>query len=563
MEEIGKKIENRENNNNNNNNNEIYDAVIVGGGPAGLTAAIYLARARYRVLLLEAESFGGQIKITAEIVNYPGIMSESGDKLGERMRAQAEAFGAKLLIGKVTGIDADGDIKTVRSSIGRFRTIGVIVACGAHPRVLGFRGEDKFRGRGVAYCATCDGEFFDGKDIYVIGGGFAAAEESLFLTRYAKSITMLVREDDFTCARSIADTVRANDRITVLTNTEIVELEGDSLPRAITYKNNKTGQITRHAAKDGDFIGVFVFVGYAPESGLLEGIAEIDEYGYVVTDQNGKTKTDGVYAAGDLCQKELRQVVTAVGDGAAASTALEKYIAKTRERLNLSDAAKQEIGDKASSPKKPKKPEIPEMFDAEMKKELSELFDGMKSNVQLELCLNGDERSAALCDYVEQLSALSDKLSTKKCTDNGRDKHLPCVRILRADGEFSGIAFHGIPSGHEFTPFVLAICAVGGRSTPIDEQTRERIGALPRLPDLKVLVTLSCSNCPETVRAAETLALVKGCRADVYDARLFPDLREKFNVMSVPCLVVGDGDQIIFGKHTLYELVAKLENLNK
>lgn len=529
---------------------EIYDAVIVGGGPAGLTAAIYLARARYKVLLLEADAFGGQIKITAEIVNYPGIMTESGDRLGERMRAQAEAFGAELRIGRVTGIDAHGDIKTIRSSIGTFRTIGVIVASGAHPRVLGFRGEDKFRGRGVAYCATCDGEFFDGKDIYVIGGGFAAAEESLFLTRYAKSITMLVREDDFTCARSIADTVRTNDKITVLTSTEIVGLEGDSLPRVITYKNNKTGQITQKKAKDGDFIGVFVFVGYAPESGLLEGIAEIDKYGYVVTDGSCKTKTDGIYAAGDLCQKELRQVVTAVGDGAAASTALEKYIAKMREKLKITDHPKQNVTEKATSA---------EIFDEKMKKELSELFDGMKSDVHLELCLDSGEHSAALCDYIEQIALLSGKISVGKCADGEREEHLPCVRILRADGTFSGIAFHGIPSGHEFTPFVLAICAVGGRSTPIDEKTRERIDDLADLPDLRVLVTLSCSNCPETVHAAETLALARGCRADVYDARLFPDLREKFNVMSVPCLIVGNADQIIFGKHTLPELVAKLE----
>lgn len=531
----------------------IYDAVIVGGGPAGLTAAIYLARARYNVLLLEAEAFGGQIKITAEIVNYPGIMTESGDRLGDRMRAQAEAFGADLRIGRVIGIDADGDIKTVRSSIGTFQAIGVIVAGGARPRVLGFRGEDKFRGRGVAYCATCDGEFFDGKDIYVIGGGFAAAEESLFLTRYAKSITILVREDDFTCARSIADTVRANDKITVLTNTEIVELCGDDLPRTITYKNNKTGQITQRKAKEGDFIGVFVFVGYAPESGLLEGIAEIDEYGYVITDRSGKTKTDGIYAAGDLCQKDLRQVVTAVGDGAAASTALEKYIAKMRKRLKITDSPKQKVADKTASP---------EIFDEKMKKELSELFDGMKCDVHLELCLDDGEHSAALCDYVEQIALLSDKISVKKCADDEREEHLPCVRILRADRTFSGIAFHGIPSGHEFTPFVLAICAVGGRSAPIDEKTRARIDDLADLPDLRVLVTLSCSNCPETVHAAETLALAKGCRADVYDARLFPDLREKFNVMSVPCLIVGDSNKIIFGKHTLPELIAKLEDLH-
>lgn len=202
---------------------KLFDAVIVGGGPAGLTAAIYLARARYRVLVVEKEHFGGQITITDEVVNYPGVFSTSGKELTATMRRQAEAFGAEFMLAEVTGLDLTGDIKHVHTTKGDIPCLAVLLATGASPRHAGFKGEEEFRGHGVAYCATCDGEFFTGKDVFVVGGGFAAAEESVFLTKYARHVTILVRGDDFTCAEGTAEEAKTNDKISVLYNTEFEE----------------------------------------------------------------------------------------------------------------------------------------------------------------------------------------------------------------------------------------------------------------------------------------------------------------------------------------------------
>ena len=208
--------------------NNLYDVIIIGGGPAGLTAALYLARAKYRTLVLEKEKFGGQITITHEVVNYPGVFKTSGAELTETMRKQAESFGAEFMLAEVESLDLSGDFKTVKTARGELKAFGVLLATGAHPRMVGFRGEADFRGRGVAYCATCDGEFFTGKEVFVVGGGFAAAEEAVFLTKYAKHVTILIRKEDFSCAESVADAARNHPKITVLTNTEVEEVLGDT-----------------------------------------------------------------------------------------------------------------------------------------------------------------------------------------------------------------------------------------------------------------------------------------------------------------------------------------------
>ena len=197
---------------------KLYDVIVVGGGPAGLTAALYLARARYRVLVVEKAGFGGQITITHEVVNYPGVFSTSGYELTETMRKQAESFGAEFLLAEVESLDIGGDIKIIRTSRGELYAFGVLLATGARPRTVGFKGEEEYKGRGVAYCATCDGQFFTGKDVYVVGGGYAAAEEAVFLTKFARKVTILIRRDDFSCAESIAEQARNHPKITVLTN---------------------------------------------------------------------------------------------------------------------------------------------------------------------------------------------------------------------------------------------------------------------------------------------------------------------------------------------------------
>ena len=222
----------------------LYDVVIVGGGPAGLTAAMYLARAKYRVLVLEKEQFGGQIAITHEVVNYPGIAKTSGKALTDTIQQQAESFGAEFMLAEATGFDLSGDIKTVHTDKGDYRCFGILLATGAHPRPVGFKGEEEHKGRGVAYCATCDGEFFAGKEIFVVGGGYAAAEESVFLTKFARHVTVLVRKDDFSCAASVAEQVKNHEKITVLYHTVMEEVSGENGLTYARYKNTATGEVT-------------------------------------------------------------------------------------------------------------------------------------------------------------------------------------------------------------------------------------------------------------------------------------------------------------------------------
>ena len=315
--------------------NNLYDVVIIGGGPAGLTAAIYLARAKYRVIVVEKERFGGQITITHEVVNYPGVGRTSGAELTETMRKQAESFGAEFMLANVEKISMDGDVKSVYTDRGELKCFGVLLATGAHPRMVGFKGEEEFRGRGGAYCATCDGEFFTGREVFVVGGGFAAAEEAVFLTKYASHVTILIHGGDFTCAESVAESARKHEKITVLTCTEVLDVDGDDSLKVIRYKNKHSGEITERRAADGGNIGVFVFAGYAPETDLIKNIAELDHGGYVITDRSMKTNVDGLYAAGDVCVKPLRQVVTAVGDGALAATELEKYASALQQKTGL------------------------------------------------------------------------------------------------------------------------------------------------------------------------------------------------------------------------------------
>ena len=222
----------------------LYDVVIVGGGPAGLTAALYLARATYRVLVLEKEQFGGQIAITHEVVNYPGIAKTSGKALTDTIRQQAESFGAEFILAEATGFDIAGDVKIVHTRQGDYRCFGILLATGAHPRTVGFKGEEEHKGHGVAYCATCDGEFFTGKEIFVVGGGYAAAEESVFLTKFARYVTILVRKDDFSCAASVADQAKNHEKITVLYNTVMEEVSGENGLTYARYKNTATGEVT-------------------------------------------------------------------------------------------------------------------------------------------------------------------------------------------------------------------------------------------------------------------------------------------------------------------------------
>ena len=544
----------------------LYDVVIIGGGPAGLSAAIYLTRAKYRVLVLEKEQFGGQITITHEVVNYPGVGKCSGKALTDTMYLQAEYFGADFLIAEATGLDLKEDVKIVHSNRGDFKCLGVLLATGASPKMVGFKGEAEYRGRGVAYCATCDGEFFTGKEVFVIGGGFAAAEESIFLTKFASHVTILIRGEDFSCAEAVAEQARSHEKITVITNTVVEEVKGENGLNYIRYKNRTTGEVTEYHAKEGEDFGVFVFVGYAPETDLVEDIAELNEQGYIITDKSQKTSVDGLYAAGDICIKPLRQVVTATSDGALAATELEKYVAKVqrrtgirtqdpviREKVLVGRAEKVSDGDNAT--------QSDGLFTPEMRTQLETVFERMENPLVLKLCLDNRPVSKELQEYIATLTAMTDKLSLELVTGNS-DEFAPCVKLYR-DDIYTGLAFHGVPGGHEFTSFVLGMYNAAGPGQAMDEDIRKRIEGIEKQMDIKILVSLSCTMCPDLVIATQHMAAVgEHITTEVYDIHHYESLKNKYKVMSVPCMVIND-EHVHFGKKNIQQVLEIVEGIVK
>ena len=532
----------------------LYDVVIVGGGPGGLTAALYLARAKYRCVVLEKEQFGGQIAITHEVVNYPGIARTSGKALTDTIRQQAESFGAEFQLAEATGFDLAGDVKTVHTNKGDYRCFGILLATGAHPRTVGFKGEEEHKGRGVAYCATCDGEFFTGKEIFVVGGGYAAAEESVFLTKFARHVTILVRKDDFSCAASVADQAKNHEKITVLTNTVMEEVSGENGLTYARYKNTVTGEVTE--VKSEESFGVFVFAGYAPATEAVKDVVELNEQGYIVTDASQKTSAEGVYAAGDVCIKPLRQVVTATADGALAATELEKYVAsvqrKTGIRANAPSAKRHET---VAAVDTHQKADSGELFTEEMRQQLDTIFDRMERPLLLKLHLDSRPVSGELENFITALGALTEKLTVKVCDRQARETFAPCVEICLADGSATGLAFHGVPSGHEFTSFVLGLYNAAGPGQAVDEDIRQKIAAITKNTDIQILVTLSCTMCPDLVAAAQRIAAMNpNITAHVYDIRHFEDLKDRYRVMSVPCLIVNE-EEVFFGKKTMGEIL--------
>ena len=535
----------------------LYDVIIIGGGPAGLSAAIYLARAKYRVLIVEKERFGGQITITSEVVNFPGVFKTSGKDLTENMRKQAEAFGAEFMLAEATGFDLTGDIKKVITNRGELFCFGILLATGAHPRKIGFKGENEFKGHGVAYCATCDGEFFTGKEVFVIGGGYAAAEESIFLTRYAKHVTIFIRGDDFSCAKSIADMAKNHEKITVLTNTIVVSAEGDTVLRVLKYENIKTGEVTEYKAKNGETFGIFVFAGYEPETELVKNIARLDEKGYVETDEQQKTNVDGLYAAGDVCVKNLRQVVTAVGDGAIAATELERYAAAMQKKTGRKPDRKENGRQEMPEGGKETENKDDTLFDADTKVQLKAVFSKMEHPLLLKLYLDEKPLSKELENYIRTMAKLTDKLSVEVVREH-TEKETPCVRIFRQDHSDTGLAFHGVPGGHEFTSFVLGLYNAAGTGQSIDESLKAQIGNIRKEIHMQILVSLSCTMCPELVTAAQKIASMNSLvSAEVYDINHFGDKKEKYNVMCVPCLVINE-DKVTFGKKNIEQILQLL-----
>ena len=579
---------------------DLYDVIVVGGGPAGLTAGLYLARARYRVLILEKDDFGGQITITNEVVNYPGVGRTTGRELTQTMRQQAQDFGAEFLSAEAIGLDVHGDVKTVHTSRGDLKAFGILIATGASPRKLGFEGESEYAGRGVAYCATCDGEFFTGKEVLVVGGGFAAAEESVFLTTYASKVTVLVREQDFTCDATVAAAAKNNPKIDVRYQVELQGVTaGQGGLREATILNRATGQTETWKPADGGTFGVFVFAGYVPATNLVRGVVELDDYGYVVTHGYLETSVPGVYAAGDLRAKNLRQVVTATADGAIAAVELERYAKRMSEKTGLipqrptscvyeqstakTDAASladttpapapvKRSTDAAAAANAVRKPG--ELFSDTTKQQLNVVFNRMSRPVTLALELDDTPLSTELRGFIDAMVALSDGKLKSVVVDGEYEKddtgravfdveHVlpaarPCVRMV-VDGKPTGLAFHGVPSGHEFNSFVLGLYNAAGPGQPLGDDLIERAKSIASPLNIMILVSLTCTMCPETVLASQRIAsLNPAVRAEAYDVAHFPELRDHYGAMSVPCIVItrADGTQRVeFGKKSIPQML--------
>ena len=306
----------------------LYDLIILGAGPAGLSAALYAGRACLKPLLIEKAMPGGQITLTNDIENYPGQMleGESGFSLTERMGQQADRFGVERAYDEITAIDLTGEEKVLTGMSGEYRAKTVILATGAHPKPIGCENEAAFTGRGISFCATCDGMFFRDMDVYVVGGGDSAVEEAIFLTRFARKVTIIHRRDQLRAVKTIQERAFANEKIDFLWNTVVEKVDGDAALSEMTVRNVVTGETTVIRANEADgAFGLFGFVGFAPNTALFEGAVDM-ERGYIVTDEDMHTNIPGVFAAGDLRVKSLRQVITAAADGAIAAMQAAKYI---------------------------------------------------------------------------------------------------------------------------------------------------------------------------------------------------------------------------------------------
>lgn len=523
---------------------KIYDLIIIGGGPTGLTAGIYAGRAKLNVLILEKSSIGGQIYLTNEVANYPGIFETTGSNYAEQLKKQAEAFGVEIISGEVTNMEFSKDIKEIKTSTDTYKGYSVLIATGAAPRKLGFPGEEEYTGRGVAYCATCDGEFFTDMDVFVIGAGFAAAEEAIFLTKFARKVTVIAREPEFTCAKSIADKVLANPKIEVKFNTEILEAKGDIQLRSAKFKNNVTNEIFEYKANEGESFGIFVFIGYEPQSKLFKNIITLDNQGFIPTDEDLATNVEGVYAAGDIRPKKLRQLVTAVSDGATAAFSIEKYVHDLKGKLGVE---KEENSSKTTSEvKHPTK----KFLDDNIQNQLKDIFSKFDKTVKVVLIKDPEiAKSIQMEEFSSEISSLSDKIEFQSLNKNENlelekkidAERFPTIAFFDQDNNFKGVKFSTLPGGHELNSFILALYNIAGTGQKISEESKKRIDSISTPHKIKIGVTLSCSRCPESVQSAQRIAIENSnLDVEVIDVFTFPKFREKFEIMSVPAIIIDD-----------------------
>jgi thioredoxin reductase (NADPH) len=361
-----------------------------------------------------------------------------------------------------------------------------------------------------------------------------------------------MRGEDFTCAAAVADPAKNHKKITIIPNTVVEEVSGEGGLNYIRYKDTITGKVTEFRADSGDFFGVFVLAGYIPDTKIVNNLVELNN-GYIVTDLEKRTSVDGVYAAGDVCIKPLRQIVTATGDGALAATELEKYVAAVQSRTGIS--ANAPCSREHESEQREEQDLHDGLLSADMKVQLRTLFEKMQGNAILKLYLDRRDISRELENYMRELASLSNKLTVEVSDDSSSSDFAPCVKVCRGDGTETGLAFHGVPGGHEFSSFVLGVYNAIGPGQVLDDETIKQIQAINKSTNIKVLVSLSCSMCPDTVTAAQHIsAKNNNVTAEVYDIHHFEEIRKKYNVMSVPCILIND-NSIYFGKKNISQIL--------
>lgn len=574
----------------------IYDLIIIGSGPAGLSAAIYAGRAMIDTLILEKTAIGGQVVTTKEIVNYPGIPQTTGSQLISQMYEQAQNFDVLKKSGTVEKLGMDGSIKLVATKNTTYQTRSILIATGAQPRKIGFPGEEEFTGHGVAYCATCDGEFYKGKPVLVIGGGYAAAEEAVFLTRFASEVHVIIRKGDFSCAPSVAETAKRNPKIKMHYHTEVKEVHGDTQLREAVLVNNQTGEEWSFT-KEG--FGLFVLAGTEPQTEVFKGIINVTEDGYIPVDETMKTNIPGIYAAGDILPKDLRQIVTAVADGALAATEIQKYVAHQRKNEGLSDVSEEvrarqlkrlenshsQVENKEYSKQSTTEGTVSEnnstlsttatgegrkvqkWFDEDMRKQLQTIFTRLTKSVEIALFLDKKgPKTDEMKSFMLEVASLSDKISVQEytLTDKKAVEYKvtrPSTAVLVVDGHSTGVRYAGVPGGHETNSLILGLYNVASAGQEIEEDLIKRIKRL-RPMKLEVCASLSCHFCPDVVAACQRISSLNNeVQGEMIDAVLYPELKEKYNLMSFPTLVINDGQKILYGAQTMDAILETLETI--
>jgi len=301
-----------------------YDVIILGAGPAGLSAGIYLSRAKKKVLIIDQGTVGGQVILTHAVANYPGVEETSGYSLARTMKKQAKGFGCKIISNnEIQSIDLNGQLKEITTEENIFQADAVIIATGGVPRNLGIESEQKLKGKGISYCATCDGDFFQDQDIIVVGGGNSALEEAVSLTQYAKSVTIVHQFDNFQAFDYYIEDAKANEKISFIMESEVVEFVGDDELKKVILKNNKTQEKSELIVT-----GAFIFIGYIPNSEMFKKFVDVNKHQEIITDEELQTNIPGVFAAGDVREKKIRQITTAVSDGAISALSAIDYLRK-------------------------------------------------------------------------------------------------------------------------------------------------------------------------------------------------------------------------------------------